>query len=168
MRLFKHIKERITFLCEPTRTLKEALLTPFEHHVSTYISLLIITGLLAGLFNFLLRVGNAYVLDIFFNATINYDYMLNYAAGFAVSSLFFVLFAGTAITFLLSIILKPFVRIKKFTRLLTILFYAATPLLLFGWLTFLAPALIIWSLFLLIAGLQLKNDIETKTIDQRD
>ncbi|RME30757.1 hypothetical protein D6789_04660, partial [Candidatus Woesearchaeota archaeon] len=80
------------------------------------------------------------------------------------------LFLGTFGLFLVSIPIAPFLR-AKYTRVLSVLFLALTPLLLFGWLYMFAPALGIWSVILLFIGTRVQRrarKVKRTSIQQRD
>ena len=97
--------------------------------------------------------------------------MFNYSLGITTALIFFYLFAGTFILFIVSLITGAFVRSVKYVDLLKIFFYALSPLLLFGWIPFLPQAHIIWSLFLFVIGVKVMKKhakIRKTSIEHRD
>jgi hypothetical protein len=133
----------------------------FEDVAEDYILILLVAGVVAGIMSLVYRFIYSGYLSIFKGMSIDYWRLLNYIAGNSVSMFFFYLFAGTFLIFIITMIARIFMKGMKLTRLLSLMLYAITPLLFFGWV---APSmflpLIIWSLFLLIAGFRVMRGFE--------
>ena len=143
----------------------------FESVLNDYVILLAISAIVAGLVAFLYSVGYALYLGIFKQVNIEYWNMANYAAGSSVSLLFFYLFAGTFILFIVSIFLRIFVKKMSYVNLFNVIFYSLTPLLLFSWLRIAVVGLFIWCAFLFIEGVIIHNkamQVKQDSIQQRD
>ena len=122
---------------------------------------LLATGLLAGAATLIYQFARAAYLDVFKSISVDYWNLLNYSVGTAVSIFFFYIFAGTFLMFIISLLIKLFARGIRYTRLLGIIMYSLSPLLVFSWIKeSLFPALLVWSLFLLVKGIGLaKKDM---------
>ena len=139
-------KERYQFLKNPIMKQQS-----FETSLRDYLYLLIVVSIIAGTLYFLISIGRAAYYDIFLDATVQYLRLLNYAAGAMMAILFFYFFAGTFLLFILSMFLLPIYKKAKYTKLLTVIFLALSPVLLFGWIPILLPGLFVWSIVLFIA-----------------
>ncbi|MBU0980886.1 MAG: YIP1 family protein [Nanoarchaeota archaeon] len=164
------IKTGISLLVNPDKGFSQLHRRPLESIVADYLRLLLVVGLAAGLFNMAYSFLKALYLDTFLLVNVDYLKMLNYSLSRSTSYIFFYVFAGTFLLFILSIILRLFVRQLRYTDLLKVMLYALFPYLLFSWLTFTTPALFIWSLFLFIVGLvhYKKTGVRKDSIQQRD
>jgi len=154
MILGKEIKKAFAIIVQPEKEFNLLNRRTFEEVLSDYIKLLIGIGIAAGIFNFLYTLGKVLYFAIFMQTDVQYFRMINYVSGTAFSIAFFCWFAGTFILFLLSLLIKPFFKRIKHTKLLQVMMYALMPSLLFGWLTYLIPGLIVWGIILFIIGIK--------------
>jgi len=135
-------------LANPEREFENINKRSLEKILEDYIKLLLASGLLAAVIAFIFI-------------------LINYSAGISGSLFFFYLFAGTFLFFLLSLIIRIFVRRIKYTRLISVLCYSLSPILLIGWISNkLILALGIWSAFLLIVGIRQTLKEEGKISDK--
>lgn len=167
------VKRGFSVLVNPEREIKALKGRTFEDVLGDYITLLAASALLAGIASLLYSFGNAIYLELFRGVDIYYWRLVNYSLGNVVSLTFFYFFAGTAILFFISMLLKSIFRRLNYIHLLEILFYSSTPVLLFGWIPVLAPALIIWAVFLFVTSIRLGDEvfrtgIDIQSIEQRD
>jgi len=144
----------------------------FEEVLTRYLTLLVLMGMLSGITRFVISVAKSAYMDMIYNINIQYLRMINYTVGMSTSLVFFYLFSGTFILFLISVLLFAVVRRIKYTRLLMIIFYSASPLLLFGWIPIFIPALILWSCVLFLIGINVHKqqavNKDVGSIEQRD
>ena len=130
----------------------------FEDILEDYIKLVLLSGILAGITNFLIIIAKALYLKIFKNIVIDTYKLLNYSTGTATNIVFLYIFLGTVIVALLSLVVKLFARKLKYVKTVSILLYSLTPVIFFGWVNGLASlALLIWSIFLLYVGITTLN-----------
>ncbi|HII16817.1 TPA: hypothetical protein HA361_02790 [Candidatus Woesearchaeota archaeon] len=164
------IREACSVIASPKDAFRNMPNIRFEKAVADYLRLLLLAGSAGSIITLLLSAGKAAYLDLLFEANVNYWNMLNYAAGKAVSLLFFCIFGGTFLLFLLSLLLVPFLRHLKYVELLRILFYSMLPIILFGWLPFNPAPLVVWCIFLFIVGIRTYKGkaIRKDSIEQRD
>src|SRR3989344_7633616 len=142
----------------------------FEDDARTYLTLLSACAILAVAVTFFFGFGRAVFLSIFLNASIEYPSMLNYLVSKIVAVIFFYLFAGTFLLFLFGVIIDLFAKMK-YVDLFRVIFFSATPILLFGWLPIFAFHLLIWSGFLFIKVIQYsrgKKSSKKGSINERD
>lgn len=169
--LIKAIKQGFRLLSDPENEFKRIKHRTFEQNLSNYLILLLTVGVMTGIVSFLFYLIKAAYLDIFMTIDIQYIRMINYSLGRATSLMFFYLFAGTFFVFIMALILSPFFKKIKFTRVLELIFYSLTPLLLFSWIPILSLSLLIWSIFLLVTGIKMQRfseKINVNSIEQRD
>lgn len=150
----RHIKRGFNILSSPKEEFSKLSKITFEDVLGYYMSMLIGLAFVSGVFSFLFSVGQAAYFDLFLNVDIQYQRMLNYSLGKSTSLVFFYLFAGTFILFVLSIILKPLFTRVKYMDMLKIIFYSLSPFLIFGWLPFSILPLFVWCIFLFITGVK--------------
>lgn len=149
------ITSGFSILSYPTFAFRDLKKRTLEQVLGDYIKLVLLSGLLAGVVTFLYAIGRAVYLEIVRDVTVNFWRLANYYSGIAVGTFFFYLFAGTFIFFIVSVVANLFTP-APYTRVVMVLCYALTPVLLFGWLSSrLAAALLIWAGFLLIVGLRI-------------
>ncbi len=167
--LWKIIKDRAGFLCDPKEAFLRYEKQVFETSVQEYLLLLITESFLAGLVNFLWAIIKAAYYDIMYEVDIKYNFLINYAVGNAVGLMFFYLFSGIFLLFAASFILNIFLKMR-YVRLLQLMFLSLTPVLLFGWVPFMSFTLLLWSLFLFISGFRQfsAEKIKKRSIRQRD
>ncbi len=159
------VKHGISVLSNPDREFSSMKERSFEEILDDYIKFLLVAGLLAGVAAIAYQFGRAAYLDVFKSIAVDYWRLLNYSVGTAVSTFFFYLFAGTFLMFIISLVLKIFVKGLKFTRLLSVMIYSLSPLLVFNWLKdSLFPALFVWSLFLLVKGVKIVKEASATKI----
>jgi hypothetical protein len=159
MKLKKAIAKGFRILFNPSQEFEEINKRTFEEVLEDYIKLLLLSGLLAVVVTFTYILLSAAYLNLFKGIAIDYWRLINYSAGTSGSIFFFYLFAGTFIFFILSLIIKVFVKRVKYTRVVALMFYSLTPVLFFGWLSArIVPPLFIWSAFLLVAGVKKENE----------
>jgi len=125
----------------------------FEPLLIEYLTLLIGAAVLAGAYIFLETMLKAGFYDLFLDVNIQYVRLANYAMGGVTSISFFFLFAGTFFLFILSMILRAFYHKVRYVDLLKGLFLALTPTLFFGWIIWIGPAVLIWSIVLFLTGM---------------
>ncbi len=155
---------------QPAASFRQLDKRTFEEVLGDYLKLLLTLAIATALFSLLISVVKALYFSLVLVVDVQWWRMLNYAMGRATSLFFFTLFAGTFGVFFFSLIVAPFLR-AKYTRVLAIIFTALTPLLLFGWLYMFAPALILWSLILLVIGARVQRrarKVKRTSIQQRD
>ncbi|MBR9690663.1 hypothetical protein GOV08_03180 [Candidatus Woesearchaeota archaeon] len=141
-----------------------------EELVKYYLTLLLVSGFLAGFANFVYSISKAVNFNIFLNVDVNYWRLLNYSFGKAMGIILLYLFIGTFIMFFISIILNIFLKMK-YAQLLKLMFYSMTPLLLLGWIYPSILPLIIWSVILFVIGCKLKKTapkLKKSSIKNRD
>ena len=153
----KHIKFGINILSNPEQGFKEAEKRTFEETVNYYIWLLVAVSIAAGLFDFLYSLIKVEYFNLFFEVEINYWRMINYQMGRSTSIIFFYIFAGTFLLFIVSVVLMLFLLKMKYVDLLKVLLYSATPMLFFSWIPYSPIPLIIWSMFLFLNGVKAKR-----------
>jgi hypothetical protein len=163
------VKQGISILSNPDREFSLMKERSFEEILEDYIKFLLVAGLLAGVAAIAYQFGRAAYLDVFKSISIDYWRLLNYSVGTAVSAFFLYLFAGTFLMFVISLVLKPFAKGLRYTRLLSVMIYSLSPLLIFNWINeSLFPALLVWSLFLLVKGVKIgKEELAGNTKNKR-
>lgn len=150
--MIKLIKDRFKLIGNPKEYFLDFDKDTFEKQLSDYLKLLILTGILAGIsitiFN---TIRGFYFLYV---DKINVDIwrMLNYSVGNGVAVVFFALFCGTILLFVIATILRPFLKKLKFIKILQLMMYSLSPLLLFGWIPALSLSLLIWCVFIFCIG----------------
>jgi len=165
MGLKRAVKQGFRTLSNPEKEFEALASRTFEEMLEDYMLFVLASGLFAGVISLAYRFVYSGYLSIFKGISMNYWKLLNYSVGTSLSMFFFYLFAGTFLLFIISIIVRIFVRGIKYTQLIAIMLYSVTPLLLFNWIapTLILP-LLIWGLFLLVCGvktikrLQLQKD----------
>lgn len=169
MSLLKLIKERFEVLADPKSAAKALEKSTFDEDLSSYLKLLLLTGVLTSVFMLIWSILTSTYYDLILNADVDYFRMLNYAMGRATSIVFLYFFSGTFGLFILSALINPFTKVKYF-KMLQAMFFAVSPFFIFGWIPFLIPSLGVWSLFLLVVGLKSlsKTKTDKKSINQRD
>lgn len=158
-------------LRNPSQSLEWVRKSSLESYLVEYLRLLTITGIAAGIASIVLDIGKVVYLNIFSDVEIQYWRMLNYALGNATSMVFFALFFGTFVFFVLSLIVAPFVRHIKYADVVKLLAYSLTPVLLFGWIVLLIPGLLVWSLFIFSnasRNYKKKSAVKRGTIEERE
>ena len=168
--MIKDIKEYLHILKNPEKAFQELKNKSLEDVIGSYMTLLLSLSFAAGIAALLFSLGKSAYLQSFYDVQINYAKMLNYAAGKATAIFFFYLFSGTFLIFILSIIINIFVNLK-YTKLLLVLLYATSPLLLFSWIPIFGGALAIWSIFLLTIGIRIckiQDSYQKGTIKDRE
>ena len=144
-------KQKFQLLLDPKKGLEEESKKTFEKALNEYLLHLVLLGVGVGVFIFLFNLAKSVYYDII-GASINYLYMLNFLLGNVTSVVFFYYFSGIFLLFGLSLVLSPFLKNMKLTKVLHLLFVALTPVLLFGFIPVLVPALFVWAVVLFIAG----------------
>ena len=138
--IIRAIKQGFRTLNNPETEFRNMHKKSFETILGEYLILLLSVAIVAAIISFLYYLSKAFYLDIFQTLDVEYARMLNYSLGRSTSLMFFYLFAGTFFVFIFSLILMPFFRKLKYTRLLSIMFYSMTPFLLFSWIPALSIA----------------------------
>jgi hypothetical protein len=161
MNLKRTIKHSIRILYNPEQEFEALNNRTLEEVVEDYIILLLSISVLAGVVSLAYQAIYAAYINLFQGIAINYLRLLNYSAGNSVSLFFFYAFAGTFLLFIISLVVKAFVKGIKYTKLISILLYSVTPLLLFCWITpaFFLP-LSVWCIFLAVSGVKTFRRIE--------
>ena len=166
--LLKTVKARIALLANPSEGFAGMRGRTLEDMVSEYIKILLLAAVAAAVAGALFMIGQAVYLDVFRGADIFYVRMLNYALGRAGGILLFYVVAGTALLMLVALVLRPFSGVK-YTDVLKVLMYAVSPLLLFGWVPFMAVSLLVWCIFLFVIGVRsMHHGGEKHGIHRRD
>lgn len=167
--ILKPIKNALKILNNPETEFSQIHKRKFEDILSDYLILLVVLSITAGLVSFIFYLVKAFYLDIFLTVDVNYMRMLNYSLGRTTSLMFFYMFAGTFLVFIISLMLRLFVHVK-YVQLFSIMFYSLTPFLLFAWIPILGYSLFIWTVFLFFVGLKHKKQFLVKkdSIKQRD
>ena len=165
------IKKGFSILKNPEKEFGIISKVSFEKIVKDYMSLLLISGFLAGVFTVIFDLVKAFYLDVFFSVEIRYMRLLNYSLGKMMGTLLFYIFIGTFVIFLISIILLSIMNKRKYTSILKVIFYSLTPLLLFSWIGLGVLPLLLWTIILFFIGIKYDGalkKINKKSIDQRD
>lgn len=163
------LKNFVNIAYKPEREFLLLKKRTFESVVGDYVIMLSMTSIVAGIFNFIFNVGKAAYLDIFYVIDIQYLRMINYSLGRATSVVFFYIFAGIFLFFLLSLVVRMFLDMK-YTTLLSLMFYSMAPILLFGWVPAAVMPLSVWSIFIFVKGVnsQKKTVIKKDSIKNRN
>lgn len=162
------IKSAFKVLCNPEREFQKIGKKTFENMLSDYLKLLLIVSIVASLFVFVSSFIKSYWFWFFNSLDINFARMINYMIGKATAVFFLYLFSGTFILFFISFLVKPFEK-GSYITLLKKLFLAVSPLLLFSWIPFFVPSLIIWCIFIFIVGIKFKDKrMDRGSIKERD
>lgn len=164
------VKLSFQIVADPKHHFQELEKKTFEKAVGYYVRLLISVGIIAALINLVFWMGRSAYYDVFFTVQIDYLRMLNYTLATSSAVLFFYLYAGTFLLFILSIIINLFVRSHKYAEVLKILFYATTPLILFGWVPPTPIPFVVWSIFLFVVGVKSykSSNVKKESIQNRD
>jgi len=153
--MINRIKKSISFafgiLRNPENEFKELKKKSIDSVLSDYIVLLLSAGVLGGFANLLFMLIRTFYYDFILNANINYFGILNYSLGISMSILFFFIFAGTALMFILSYIVNIFLK-GKFVDSVKLIMYSAVPLMMFGWIPLIGYGNVVWSFYLLYNG----------------
>lgn len=164
------VRRWFAHLEQPVEAFKRLEKQTFEAVLEDYLKLLLTVAFATAVFSLFISVLKAAYFSLALVVDVQWWRMFNYAMGRATSLFFLYLFLGTFGLFLVSIPIAPFLR-AKYTRVLSVLFLALTPLLLFGWLYMFAPALGIWSVILLFIGARIQRrarKVKRTSIQQRD
>lgn len=166
----KAIMQGVRILSSPKNEFDNLNKRTFEEVITDYLWLLLALAILSGIASFIFAFFNALYLNLFVDIEIQYFRMLNYTLGRAVSLLFFYIFTGTFLLFIVSLLVRPFIFKIKYIDLLKIFFYSLTPLLFFSWLMFNPAALFIWAIVLFVIGIKSHKAVKIKkdSIQQRD
>ena len=149
------IKTGVCLLMNPEHEFRALHSRTLEDILGEYIKLLLLCGLVAGMFSFAYAIVRAFVLQFFNHVTIDYLRLVNYAAGISTGTFFFYLFSGTFVLFLVCMLLRIFIKHLHFTLIIKILCLSMTPLLFFSWISsVMAFPLLVWSVFLAIVGIR--------------
>lgn len=125
-----------------------------EDVLADYVKLVMASGLLAGVVSFIWAFGRAAYLQLVRGIVVDYWRLANYQAQVLAGTFFLYLFAGTILFFLASVVVKAARPRAGYTQVVMVLCYALSPVLLFGWVSSrLVPALLVWSVVLLLVGL---------------
>lgn len=149
----KGFKRGWTILANTDRAFEELPGRSLEEVIEEYMKVLLVMGIVAGVFSLIAAFAEAAYLDVFRGVTVDYLRLANYSLSFAAGRFFVYLFGGTFGLGFVSLIVKLIVPRVPYKHVMAILLYSALPVLLLGWITStLIPALLLWSLFLLIRG----------------
>ena len=148
--VFKHLRRAFWILTAPNEAVSLFKKKTFEQSLGNYLNLMLSMGFLAGILSLIYDLLRSVYVNIVLTVNIDYWRLINYSLGKSVAIFFFYLFAGTIFFFIISLILNPFFRKLKYTRLLELMMFAVTPLLLFGWFPKAIIPLVIWSIFLFV------------------
>jgi len=149
---------RLALLRNPEKGFAELRTVTLETAVAEHLKLLILVALIAALVQFLFFVGMSVYAQQAHGATVQYARMLNYAFGIAGGVGLFYMVGGSVLVLAASALLRVFVRSIKYTRMLTVLIYAVSPLVLFGWFVVFLPPLLIWAAFLFTTGVRVMQE----------
>ncbi len=170
-RLKMAAKRGFTILSNPHEAYQNLHRRPFDSVMSDYLVLLIAVSIVAGIVNLIYALLRSVYLTLFQTIEVDYLRLLNYALGNSAGILFFYFFAGTFFLFLLTLILNLFCKGLRMTQMFAVLFYAATPLLLFSWIPVAVWPLLVWSIFLFVIGAKrqrFKDRISKRSVRYRD
>jgi len=164
------IRKAVSVLLHPKREFRILDKRALEDVLGEYLKMVLLVGLASGVFTFLITVLKAFYFDLLLDANVQYLRMVNYSFGQVISIVFLYFFVGTFGIFLLSVLLKILFRVK-YTRLLKLIFYSMTPVLVFGWVHIFLPGLFVWAAMLFIIGMRSSRyyvKIKKDSIAQRD
>jgi hypothetical protein len=155
MELKQRVMRGLELLSSPKSAFRQMEERTFEQVLEDYIKLLLWSGFFAGIASFLQKVGFAAYLYVFKSLRIDFLRLMNYSGGTSTSIFFIYLFIGMFGLFLVSVLAKLFFNRIKYTQLISIIMYSATPILLFSWIyTAVTLAYLLWSAFLFSAGVK--------------
>jgi len=161
MKLRACLRKSFSILAKSQYELLRLQKRSLEEVLEQYFKLLLVSGLLASVMNFVWMLLTATYYKIVSNVTIDYGRLLNYGLSLSAGIFFFYLFAGTFILGTLSLLLTPFLR-HKYTEVVKVLVTSMTPVLLFGWIAQrVVTPLLIWSLYLAVIGLIKRKSVST-------
>ena len=162
------IKSRMDILTNSEKTFSTLKEETFEQVCFDYFRMLILISLVASLFNIVWSFLQVSYLNMFRNVEVNYLRYLNFVLAQSSTIALLYMLSGTFLLFFLSLLLYLFFKIP-YTELLKKMFYALTPLLLFGWSPLLAGVLVIWVIFLFVVGVKLHQPKQSDrlSIEQR-
>jgi hypothetical protein len=124
-----------------------------EDVVVEYLKLLCLLAILLAIFLGAVSIGRALVYAVFYSVDVQYERLVSYTLAGAAGGAFFAIFAGTFLLFFVSLLARPWYRNVAYVDLIRGILLATAPLLLFGWIAFAMPALLIWSLVLFVNGM---------------
>jgi hypothetical protein len=169
--LKKSITQALRTLSNPNEEFHKLSQREFEIVLGEYLILLISLAVLSGIVSFIYYLIKAFYLQLLYTIDIQYVRMMNYSLGRSTSLMFFYLFLGTFIIFIISMVLLPFLRKIKYISILKLLFYSVSPFLLFGWIPIFSLPLLLWSIFLFIVGVKqskMQISVSKDSINNRD
>ncbi len=148
------IIQAFRILISPQKEFQALKLRSLESVAAHHTVLLLMSGLFAFSATILFYILRGVYYGVFFNADILYLRVLNYSFGIGIALFYLFLFGGTFGLFFLAAIIKPFFGKLKFTELIKIILYSATPVLVFAWLPLSQYMLFIWGMFLFVVGIK--------------
>ena len=164
---FKHAWKA---LIDPAQAYTDMQTRTLETMVRDYLRVVIIMGVFAGILTLLWNLGRTGYYDFFLDVDVQYARMINYLSGRVFATMFGYLIAGTFGLFFISLLLNATLPIK-YAQIFKLLFIAASPLLLTGWIPGAVIGALIWSIFLFIYGYRTagkSKQISKHSIQQRD
>ena len=162
------IGKSIRILRNPEKEFSTIHTLTLEKIVFDYLRSLVGVSIAAGIISFVYSIARTAYLDILLSIDINYVRFLNFALGQASGTVLIYIFSGTFLVFAASLIISIFYRRIRYTELLKKILYAATPILIFGWVPKIALALLIWCIFLFYVGIRTHKQVSiSKTSIER-
>ncbi|MBU0614889.1 MAG: hypothetical protein KJ601_02250 [Nanoarchaeota archaeon] len=164
------IKQGAVLLSDPTQGFANLKKQTLEEVVGNYLKLLLLLSFVAALFNFVIGLVRTVYFDLTRTVQIDYPAFLNYLISESFAYVFVYFLSGTFILLIVSAIAYRFFRKHKYTEFLKIMLYSAYPIILFGWIPFLAITLIVWSIFLFAVGIRGKRShgISRGSLEERE
>ena len=155
MKLKDIVKSGLSLLMNPEREYRRIHSRTLEEILGDYMKLLLLSGVVAGIVSFLVMVATAAYRNLLKGITVEYVRLVNYSVQILTGTFFSYIFIGTFVTFLVSVILNIFLHRLSYTDVVKIVCTSMTPLLLFSWIARItAIPLLIWSVFLIVAGIR--------------
>jgi hypothetical protein len=164
-----YLSKGYKILSNPEKAFSDLRNDSLETVVSFYIKMLTLMSVAAAIANIIYSLARAVYLDIAMNTDITYSRMINYTIGSSTSLAFLYIFLGTFLVFIVSSLLSVFIRKLRYLELLKVVLYSVTPILMLGWIPFVAVPLLVWCGFLFVTGIKSYSSTKIRkgSINQR-
>ncbi|HYD03055.1 MAG TPA: YIP1 family protein [Alphaproteobacteria bacterium] len=163
MKYKERISNGLRLLASPKEEYAKMEKRTFESVLEDYIKLLLLSGLLASVASFVITIARAAYLNLFKNITVDYYKLANYSLGTSTNIFFLYLFCGTALVALITFFVKIFAGNLKYVKAVSVVLYALTPVLFFGWINGIASlTLLLWTIFLIYVGITTLKSLQPK------
>jgi hypothetical protein len=162
------VREAWRKLRDPREAVEQLSVHSLETMLAHHGKLVVLSGILSGLASIVWALLRAAYLDFGRHIEIEYLRLINYYSGIAFGTFLFYIFAGTFLLFLVTVLVRIFIRDIPYWTLVKIFCIAFIPLALFGWISKLfVPGLLVWFAYLAVSGIRVARELTRKRSDPK-